>query len=131
MHGNFFIYLGVQGILSPNWNYPVFRENNGMSIQEINNIDYDLDVLFLSTSHMEFGFSPLQLYEENGLISYNAATSAQSIESSLYILQTLFDKGYYPRLILYDVGGLFFDSSDSYPYRYVVDNVNLAGIKQI
>ena len=117
---NFFSY-----ILVPKWNYPIFVENVGMSFSEFKNTNEDIEVFFLGTSHMEYGISPMQLYEEYGIVTYNMATSGQPIEGTYYLVNEIFNKGYNPSVIVLDASLLYIKSADSAQFRYLTDNASL------
>lgn len=89
-----------------------------------------VDVLIFGNSHPEFGFSPMRLYEDTGIVSYNMATGAQPIEISYYFLKEAL-KSQTPKLVLLDPGGLFFDEEDIYngAWRNVFDKFPLDEVK--
>ena len=49
--------------------------------------DEEFDVLFLGSSHVYFGISPLDLYQNYGIISYNLAMMGNYIPSNYYRLK--------------------------------------------
>ena len=118
----FLIIKFISSVFTPNWNYPVSVENVGYSVSEFWKHDYDVDVFFIGNSHMEFSSSPMLIYEDYGIVSYNIATLSQTPIISRYFVSEIFANGYKPKAIIYDVGNLFSDNNDEYRYRYIVDN---------
>ena len=47
----------------------------------------EYDVLFFGSSHVEYAVSPMQLYREYGLTSYNMASSGASIGASCWLMK--------------------------------------------
>ena len=47
----------------------------------------EYDVLFFGSSHMEYALSPMQLYHEHGITSYNMASSGASIGASCWLMK--------------------------------------------
>jgi len=124
----FFIFLGLQNIFTPIWNYKDGR-NRDMK-QLFNGLDYlsaDIfDVLFLGTSHSFFGVSPMVIYRNKKICSYNYGTSGQNIESSYFLLKTAYEKQN-PSIVMLEVSGLW-SQRDSF-WRYVLDNFHLSKLK--
>ena len=83
-----------------------------------------LDVIFLGTSLMDQGMSPMELYENTGILSYNMATSGQPIQHSYYFLKQAF-KRQSPKVVVLDVSSLFLDEYDSH-WRYGLDNMEFS-----
>lgn len=92
--------------------------------------DNTIDILFLGTSTVKHGASPMQLYKDAGIISYNRATDAQPIEVSYYLLKDSFVTQH-PSVVVCDVSGLFLgrDSVLELGWRYVLENYPLNSIK--
>lgn len=125
-----FISLGVlifgsaQQILSKSWNYPNFTENHTAGLKTFYEQDNDIDqVLFLGTSHTEYGVSPMEIYEDSGIVSYNLATSGQPIEVTYHLLKSAFETQS-PNVVVLDVSSLFFnDTLNTAGWRYVLDGM--------
>ncbi len=77
---------------------------------------------------MEFSVSPMKLYEDYGIVTYNASTSGQPIEVTNFLINYIFEKGQKPQLIVLDVSSLFLKSGEA-EIRYVSDNVGLSKYK--
>lgn len=115
-----FIYLNK--VLIPSHNYPLSIENMGMNISELESKKHNLDVLFLGSSHMEFGISPMRLYEKYNMVTYCGATSGQPIEMSYYLLKKYYEEGNAVDLVILDAISLFTDNYAEYRYRNIMDN---------
>jgi len=115
------VFFAVQKVLTPSWNHYQGCDN---SVQGFFALDRNsIDVLFLGTSHVIYGISPMTLYEQTGIRSYNLATSAQPIECSYILLKQAFETQS-PKIVFLDVSHMFDDKSNfaSY-YRNVMDNL--------
>ncbi len=81
------------------------------------------DVLFFGTSHMVYGVSPMTIYENTGIVSYNMGTSAQSIEVTYHLLKRVL-KCNNPSVIVLDVSSLFFDQFEQIRWHYTMDRMS-------
>ena len=81
------LFLLIQKILTPSWNYPDYWDQVDDVVSEFNSLPKDsVQVLFLGASHVGYGISPLEFYREHGIVSYNMGTSGQGLDSSLLAL---------------------------------------------
>ncbi len=78
--------------------------------QEFYNQEEDFDVLFLGTSHVFCGISPMDMWEQNGIVSYNLATSGCRIASSYWILKNALDYTN-PKVVVLDCAYLLEDKA--------------------
>lgn len=116
----------VNSLLVPNWNYPMYAENEGIKLKSIvEKGNTDIDVFFLGTSHMEQGISPMVLYEKQKITGYNIATGSQPIVGTYYIVKEMFKRGYNPKLIVLDVSNLFLQSTNEEGYRLITNNLKI------
>ena len=115
------LFFAVQRILTPNWNN---YQGSDSSIQGFFALEDDtLVVLFLGTSHVIYGISPMRLYEQTGIRSYNLGTSGQPIECSYILLKQAFCSQH-PKVVFLDVSHMFDDKTKMAPYyRNVMDNL--------
>lgn len=117
------LLLFIQKILCPKYMISNVDEEMGGKVKEIYNTRSDTyDVVFIGTSHVVCGISPIEIYQQNHIKSYNFAISGQPIALSYCILQDLI-KNKNPKLVVYDASGLFIDGAKSGPWRYVIDNL--------
>ena len=107
--------------LTPKWNYPQFNENSGYGLFPATNYTQDIDVFFLGTSHMGYGVSPMHLYENNHINTYNLATSGQPFECTAFLVKRLFSLGYKPKVLVLDVSSLFLSQSEVWKYWLIND----------
>lgn len=125
-----FLLLGIlffdhiQRICIPNW---VDSGNPQMVIKGIDALDSnELDAVFLGSSLVYAGISPMILYRDAGIVAYNLATSAQPLECSLCLLNKLYNTQH-PKVVFLDAGALFYDDElqkNAY-WRYVLDSLPL------
>lgn len=116
------LFFAVQHILMRDW---ADEDNLYYTIRGIQEIDEDaLEILFIGSSVTETGISPMRLYEDTGICSYNLGTPAQSVVCSFFLLRDAL-KDHAPSLVIFDADGLFFDGDDK-SWRYILDNLDLS-----
>lgn len=122
-----FIFGIFSRVLPQKWYYP----NNDVNADtRIITGFYDempntIDIVACGVSHMQWGFSPMELYEKYGFTSYNMATGGQPIQVSYYILKEVLKKQT-PKIFIYDANSLFYVHTTSPQWREVLDNFNLS-----
>lgn len=121
------LFLGIQRLLTPRWNYPNTTENIYTQITAFENLDENIEqVIFLGTSHMMRGVSPLEIYQDEKIISYNLGTSIQTLEGSYFLAKEAF-RTQDPKVIVLDVSSLFFSGVTSRNFdvsmRYILDSL--------
>lgn len=123
------VLFGVlQNIMTPDWSD---ADNTNYIIHGLEALEEDnIDILFLGTSHMEQGISPMKLYEDTKIRSYSLASSIQPIECSYYMLKKALETQS-PKVVVLDVSSLFFQATGSYnaAWRYLLDNMPLSELK--
>lgn len=103
-------------------------DNAYLETQETSALSHgEAEVVFSGTSHMEYGISPMRIYENTGIVTYNMATSSQPIELSYYMAMKAAKKG--AKLFVLDASSLFFEGSGESQYRYVLDSENPSVLK--
>lgn len=75
------------------------------ALEEFQESDDKFDVLFIGSSHMAYGVSPMQIYEQSGISSYNLATEAQTIALSHAILLEAFSLQK-PKVVVLDAANI-------------------------
>ena len=130
------LFLVLSGILIPKWSYPDNPDNVALSIKEARKMKADtLDAVFMGTSHIKCGVTPMHIYQEEGIISYNMATSGQALEVSLFLTSEVF-KRQSPKVMVLDASNFFFNEEltiqpfyrevmDSFPYSFSSDRFRL------
>lgn len=90
----------------------------------------NFDVLFLGTSHVMNGISPMDLWEQNGIVSYNLATPGCRIATSYWTLKNALDYTT-PKVVVLDCAYLLDDKINTninYSHR-LFDAMPLTGTK--
>lgn len=113
-------------ILIPKWITP---EDNRMSYivggfyEEPKN---SLDVIFMGNSDVYRGISPITMWDEYGITSYNYSTSGQRMWTEYYLLEECI-KTQTPRLIVLNMDSAFNETQSSESnYRKTFDNMKLS-----
>lgn len=122
------LLLIVNQVLLPKWYYPnkIVLEPTGRTISGFYQESPDsIDVITLGTSHMAYGFSPMEIYEEFRIKSYNLATSVQPIQASYFLLKEVL-KYQSPKTVCLDVSSLFLSVWDASKWRFISDQMPLS-----
>ncbi|MBR1812175.1 MAG: hypothetical protein IJ766_11115 [Clostridia bacterium] len=124
------LFAGIQAVLTPNWAGGDVtnseRTITGFDALEENSID----VLFLGASHMGCGLSPMKLYEDYQICSYNLSTSGQRVSGSYFLLKNALQTQH-PAVVVFDVSGLFerADTDMNAQWRYILDTLSPGALK--
>lgn len=82
-----------------------------------------LDVLFLGNSDVYRGVSPIEIYKNTGITSYNYVASGERIWTEYYLLLEALERQE-PNVIVLNVDGIFSSSHSSFAnYRKAFDNM--------
>jgi len=82
-----------------------------------------IDAVFLGSSHVYYGVSPMEIYEATGITSYVLATNAQPVAASYYYLKDFYERQS-PSVVFLDVGGFFRPpehDTNKVAWKYVFD----------
>lgn len=123
---SFIILFIAAKILSPKW---IDHEGNMMSYiikgfykEEKNS----LDVVFLGNSDVYRGISPMEIYNETGITSYNFVSAGARMWITYSMVEEVF-KYQKPEIIMLNVDSLFFTSQGNIGnYHKVYDNMPLS-----
>lgn len=117
------IFGVVQEILTPEWSN---IENIDSRIAGFYALEEDcIDALFLGTSHVHSGISPMKIYEDTGVCTYALGTSMQPIEISCILLEEAL-KTQTPKVVYLDVSMMTSSAiPNSVYYRMIMDNIPL------
>lgn len=122
-------FFAAQHILMRDWSD---MNNIYYAIGGIDEVgDDSIEVLFIGASEMQYDISPMKLYEDTGVRSYNLATPGQPISCSYYLLREAL-KEHSPSLVVLEATGLFFGGvglEDDECWRYILDNLELSSNK--
>ena len=64
--------------------------------------DLDYDVLFVGSSHVRYGFYPMELWEDHGITSYNLAGDANTLPVDYWLIKQAFHYNI-PKVVVLDV----------------------------
>lgn len=99
------IFAGLQDLFVPA--EPLY--STGRIIHGIEALPDDtVDVLFLGSSHVKDGISPMTIYEETGICSYSLATVGQTCDMGYYVLRRALQTQH-PSFVVLDVSSLYRD----------------------
>ncbi len=88
-----------------------------------------LDVIFMGNSDVYRGISPITMWDEYGIASYNFVSSGQRMWTAYYMLEECL-KYQKPKLIVLNIDSAFNESQSSESnYRKVFDNMKLGKTK--
>lgn len=117
------IFWKIQDIIMPSFGVDEYK----VARLESNDVP-DFDILFLGSSHAFNGVSPMELYKEHKVRSFNLSTRGQSIGVSYFLLEETFRRHSFEAVFL-DASTFFVDEKtytgqelNSY-WRYVLDNL--------
>ena len=126
--GGMILFCLLQRLFIPKLNYPVMLENVSYTLEGFYSLEKNTqDVLFLGTSHMEFGVSPVEIYRNEGFSSYNLATSGQGLAATFFLLRDALERQS-PKAVVLDVSGLFLEDKDlsEASWKYILDAMPLS-----
>lgn len=87
------------------------------------------DVVFIGDCEVYENFSPITMWEEQGITSYIRGSAQQLIWQSYYLLEEVFERES-PKVVVYNVQSMKYDSPQSEAYnRMTLDGMPLSGIK--
>ena len=70
---------------------------------------------------MKWAVSPIQIYKDSNITTYNLATNKQPIQASCYLLQEVFENQS-PEIIFCDISALFENTEEDSAWHIVMDN---------
>ncbi len=73
-------------IAQPVWMTSTYDTTNGFYSEPKNTIE----TVFLGSSHVKYGVSPMQLYEDYGICAYDLSTDSQPVLASYYWLEEVY-----------------------------------------
>lgn len=126
------MFCGIQDIFTPRWNNNL---QDGRTVTGIKILDVPhLDALFLGTSSVRLGISPMELYKQYGIVSYDLGTSAQQVSGSYFLLKEAYQT-HSIDTVFFDVSAMFFNEVDyttaeiNPAWRYILDNLDFGPLK--
>lgn len=113
----------IQDVLRANYLYPNYLTNPERTVQGIKKEkENTIEVLTVGTSHMEYGFLPMEFYEQHHIKSYNLATSGQPVQASYHMMRYAMDTQS-PIVCIWDPSRLFQTVLDEYAWEYVLEGM--------
>ena len=106
------ILQSAEKVLEGKRNQPSnFEEGAPQIFQQFYDLERDsLEVVFLGKSSVKLAVSPVQIYEDSSIVTYNLASCSQPIELSYYLLHEVF-KNQSPKIVFLDISALFRDDT--------------------
>lgn len=111
------VTVGLIYIVLGYWNCLVMRDNSRYSYSDFLTSDTEYDVLFFGSSHVYSAVSPMQLWNDHGITSYNLGCSGGSIPVSYWMMKSAF-RYHKPKVAVLDV-------------FYAESNVKIEGTKEL
>ena len=118
------LFFAIQRLILAKLNAPLVNDNLSFMFEDFYSQDKgSQEVLFLGTSHAEYSVTPMELYKNHGIVSYNLGSPYQPIEGTYYLLREGLKKQH-PKVVLIDASSLFFEEQfhDS-SWRYLIDTM--------
>ena len=92
----------------------LMRKTSYMKNADFYSYEEDYDVLFLGSSHMVMGISPMELWNDYGIVSYNLANYGQWLPVDYWVLRNALDYTK-PKLVVLDVRAIDIDNNKFSP----------------
>ena len=117
------IFLILQAILVPKRFVYTKSHDAGKLAGYYTEEKNSIDVLICGTSHASKAILPMELYENEGIKSYNLSTSSQTVEVAYYMLCEAL-KTQTPKVFVYDVSALYKNSATKNNWMYALDEMH-------
>lgn len=105
------LFLWIQELVTPDYNWPQDSDRFGDGVRGLYKEPQDsLQVYWVGTSHMRCAITPMVVYRESGIRSYNLATNGQTIGLSLARLKLVFRHSA-PKVVLFEASACFLDEA--------------------
>lgn len=101
-----FIYIYIENI--------IHDKQRRLEMYKDLSMPYETDILFIGTSRMKYGMSPMYIYHKYGVTSYNLGSDGQSYKISMQLL-----KKYKPNVAVIDIHILQRDSLQWNRYAFL------------
>ena len=106
------IMYGLSCLVKPREAQRLSKIRSYEASKVFNEKDNSLDVIFFGHSGVYSGISPMELYRDFGITSYNCSQSKQLPWESQHWLESLL-KVQNPKLVAFEVGQLFYDKQET------------------
>lgn len=84
-----------------------------------------LQAVFLGKSTIKWAVSPIQIYKDSNIATYNLATNKQPIQASYYLLKEVF-KNQSPEIVFCHISALFENTEEDPAWHIVMDNTPMS-----
>lgn len=87
------LFSVIQELFTPNWGWKASGGSDSKHVVDgiLSLEENTVDVLFVGSSPIHDGISPMQLYENAGVCSYNLSVSGQTVVASYYFIKEAFE----------------------------------------
>ena len=104
----FFVLYTVQDLVTAKYDWPSRNRRSTKSVTSVFNEPANtLDVIYLGGSQTFCSISPMNIYRDTGIRSYNLATVGQRVPVGYYLLKAAMAKQS-PKLVVADASGFFY-----------------------
>ncbi len=100
-------------MLLSSWKF-LMRKGSYVKNEDFYSYEGDYDVLFLGTSHVVMGVSPMELWKDYGIVSYNLANHGQWIPIDYWVLKNALDYTK-PKLVVLDIRAIDIENNKVSP----------------
>ena len=114
------VIIGIEAmsvVTRPKDNTKASGTNNYQAKSIYTEPENTIDVVTIGASNFWCGYSPMQVWKNEGYTSYNCGTLMQEIWYSYYFLEKIYETQT-PKVVFFDVDVLFLEYSD------IIDNIN-------
>ena len=116
------LFYVIQKVLTPNWDFPVQIENHTAKVKEYDALEPDtVQALFLGTSHVQAAVSPMDIYENYHLVTYNEAVTGMRMPATYFQLRRSLFK-HTPSVVMLDVSALYLPVYYGAAWLYLLDS---------
>ena len=102
----FLAFCAVLFVLLSSATQVLMMKNSEKKLKRFFDKREDFDVLFTGISHMQMGVSPMELWNEYGIASFNLAQSFERLPFAYWVLQMALEYSH-PSLVVIDVRRIF------------------------
>ena len=109
----------------------LMMKNSADQYQDFYRMDVDYDVLFLGTSHVMNGVSPMELWAETGIRSYNLSGPGTRMGTEYWMLKNALERAY-PAVVVLDCALLRDEKTNrNLEYNHIVFDTMPLGLTKI
>lgn len=129
----FYVLGVVQDLVTPNFDWTEHNRRSKKGIRSVfNEPKNSIDAVYFGTSQTFCSISPMTIYDNSGIRSYNLATTNQRVPVAYYLLKAmLHDQS--PKLVVIDASGFFYTENElqsNAKYEEMVDSLPLSRYRE-